>query len=344
MVVVLHVLKLGGVLRSVSMRTANYYTAWMFEIICYCAVNCYALITGYFHYDRKYSLQSLLMICVQTLFYSVSIYGLFWIVMPDRISFGALLNAFFPVFRETHWYVSSYAGLFLLIPLLNVGITAFSREVSKYYLVVSAIAFSIIPTVWMMDPFKLNAGYSTVWLMHLYTIGALIKKYNWDTKVSRKRSLQIFALSVVITMVYKFSVEEITTLVFGESKFSELMLSYTSPTIIFAGVSLFLYFLTFQPSERSVKYLRMLSPAAFGVYLIHCHPYIYDLLADRFVFLSEWNPLLMPLGIIGCSLGIYVPCLLIDYIRLKLFEKLGCKKHFAKLSDRLLPERIRETI
>jgi hypothetical protein len=47
MVVVLHILGQGGVLKTARPLSVEYEIAWFLEILCYCAVNCYALISGY---------------------------------------------------------------------------------------------------------------------------------------------------------------------------------------------------------------------------------------------------------------------------------------------------------
>lgn len=47
MVVFLHVLLQGGILGAAKPNSINYWTAWFLEIACYCAVNCFALTSGY---------------------------------------------------------------------------------------------------------------------------------------------------------------------------------------------------------------------------------------------------------------------------------------------------------
>lgn len=335
MVVVLHVQGKGGILKNAEIGSVNYYLAWIIEISCYCAVNCYALITGYVYYSNKYRISSLLMICLQTVLYSISIHVVFWIIDPSRISFGQLLNAFFPVSRHTHWYVSAYAGLFILIPILNTAVQSFSLYQTKRFLLLSFVAFSLITTFLMEDPYTFAGGYSTLWLAYLYLIGGFIKKYHWESYLTQKNALLVFALCIALTLGFKFSVDSVTLHLFGEPKFGNLLANYVSPTIIIAGIALFIKFLRLCPNAKTCSFLRTLSPAAFGVYLIHCHPYLFELLSDRFVFLIDWNPLTMPFGVIAFSMAIYLPCLLVDYLRLKLFKMLHIKECLEKLENRL---------
>ena len=236
MVVILHVLGKGGVLNATQMRTANYYTAWLLEIGCYCAVNCYALITGYVYYSSKYRVSSMLLIACQALFYSTIIYAILWIISPESFSPGLVLNALFPIARETHWYLSSYAGLFLLIPILNAAIDTFSLRQTKHFLFLSFIGFSLVPTFLLQDPFKVNNGYSTLWLVYMYLIGGFVHKFHWDALVSKKNALLSFAVSIAMTAIFKFSVEEISMFVWGDEKGSNLLIRYVSPTILIAGL------------------------------------------------------------------------------------------------------------
>ena len=53
MVVVLHVLGRGGVLQATKDLSLNYWVSWSLEIAALCAVNCYAIISGYVGYGRK---------------------------------------------------------------------------------------------------------------------------------------------------------------------------------------------------------------------------------------------------------------------------------------------------
>ena len=335
MVVVLHVLGKGGILDAVRLHTPNYYIAWLLEAACLCAVNCYALITGYVSCGRKYRVSPILMLSAQALLYSIGISGIFWLTAQKSFSFGTFLDTFFPISRAAYWYLSSYAGLFLLMPVLNCAVHMFSPRQSGLFLFASFIAFSAATTFFLEDPFILNRGYSTLWLAYLYLIGAFIKKHHWETHLTKKNCLLSFAASIIAAAGFRFLVAELAERSSASSGLSNLMMFYTSPTIFFAGIALFLLFRQIRPNKQMCKLIGMLSPAAFGVYLIHCHPYIFDYLGGKTAFLGESNPIRMLLGILCISLCIYLPCLLIDYLRLKLFGLLRIKERFARLDSKL---------
>ena len=59
LVIVLHVLGKGGILNNAAPDSAAYWTAWFLEICAYCAVNCFALISGYVMADKTVEIKSI---------------------------------------------------------------------------------------------------------------------------------------------------------------------------------------------------------------------------------------------------------------------------------------------
>ena len=47
MIPVLHILGQGAILDRSSALSGSYKAAWLLEIVCYCAVNVYGIISGY---------------------------------------------------------------------------------------------------------------------------------------------------------------------------------------------------------------------------------------------------------------------------------------------------------
>ena len=57
MIQILHILGNGGILNASIGAPVRNNVAWFLEIASYCAVNCYALISGYVGYGRKPNIQ-----------------------------------------------------------------------------------------------------------------------------------------------------------------------------------------------------------------------------------------------------------------------------------------------
>ncbi len=59
MVVVLHVLNFGGWLRASPNRSAMGLAIWLPETLSYCAVNCFAMVTGFVYCRARFKLSTL---------------------------------------------------------------------------------------------------------------------------------------------------------------------------------------------------------------------------------------------------------------------------------------------
>jgi surface polysaccharide O-acyltransferase-like enzyme len=97
LVIVLHVLGQGGILKNASPDGVIYWVAWFLEILSYCAVNCFALISGYVMVNKNAKLKSLIALWFQVIFYSLLITLLFFVFVPETKDLGSLLFSFIPI-------------------------------------------------------------------------------------------------------------------------------------------------------------------------------------------------------------------------------------------------------
>lgn len=96
MVAIIHVMGHGGILFNATMFTMQYSLLWVLESIVYCAVNCYALITGYLYYGRSFKYSNILRLYFQVAFYGVTIFFLFYFFHPEMVGKKDLIKAVLP--------------------------------------------------------------------------------------------------------------------------------------------------------------------------------------------------------------------------------------------------------
>ena len=65
MVVILHLLGRGGVMAAAVPFSGNYWLTWFWETAAYCAVDCYALLTGYLAVRSRLRPASLIQLWLQ---------------------------------------------------------------------------------------------------------------------------------------------------------------------------------------------------------------------------------------------------------------------------------------
>lgn len=183
MVLILHILGHGGILDATLPGSPHYIAAWVLECAVFCAVNCYALITGYVMINGKYRYTNLVLLWLQVVLINIVGKIPFYLADPSSVNIFNPLISLFPASRMDYWYFSSYFFLYLLIPVLNHAIHSINRRQAKVLCIIIIVAFSILPTVMNVDASGLGDGYSTIWLMLMYLLGACIRKFGFGTNI-----------------------------------------------------------------------------------------------------------------------------------------------------------------
>lgn len=336
MIVVLHILGQGGVLKSTTLFSINYNISWLLEVLAYGAVNCYALISGYVGINSTHKYRNILQLWFHVFFYTVGITMVLLMINPEWVSFYKLFQACFPVLTKRYWYFTAYFCLFFITPILNFIVQNMERKNIELAIFTSFMLFSIFPTFTLKDQFLLNDGYSFLWLAFLYVIGGHMNKYNIFKNVSSKKALSLFFVSSIITWLCKMLIEIITIQLFGEIRYNMMFVKYISPTVLFSSIMLFVYF-TKVDCNKLKKVIRFISPLSFGVYLIHVHPLVWNhIMLNRFSFLAKQSPVGLVIGVIVSLIVIYTLCLVIEYFRFQLFKKLKVKEISLQLEKNIL--------
>ena len=178
--------------------------------------------------------------------------------------------------------------------------------------------FCVISTPLLHDPLVLSRGYSTLWLSILYIVGAYIHKYNITAKFRKSIAIGLYLVMVIITFSSKIIMHSL-----GLALFEDVLVSYTSPTIVLSGIFLFILFAKFENIPVLQKIIRTLAPASLGVYLIHFHPLVWEHLLYGFSkSFVNYNCIVMLLLVLGASAVIYLACTLIELVRIRFFRLL----------------------
>lgn len=331
---ILHVLNLGGVTKNISGLLSNDIVIWLLLSAAYCAVNCYALISGYVSYGSKFKYSRIIYLYFQVIFYTVLITALFAVFKPGSVGVKDFIKAVFPFAFNTYWYFTSYFCVFFFIPFFNLFIEKASIALAKKFILTVLVVFSILPTVFMRDMFFANGGYSPVWLALLYLIGGFIKKYQLQTRISAKVAALGYFLCILVSWGSRFAIKALTEQIFGAARYEMMFISYVSPTILGAAIMLLIFSLKLHMSDFTSKIIAFFSPVAFGVYLIHTEPHIVkQFLDERFANYSYYSPVVLILAVIGTATIIWLTCSLIDKVRLEFFKLIRVKEFSIALEN-----------
>lgn len=326
MVVTLHVLGKGGILSSADRLSANYNIAWLVEIAAYCAVNCYALISGYVGIKAKRKASGLISLWLQVVFYSFLITSILYFTHID-VNLKTLLTSLIPVTSQKYWYFTAYFAMWFFIPLMNAAINHLSKKEAAAALVSAGIF--LIPIELRTGAFLMNGGYGVLWLSYLYLIGGYISKHNLFVDVSPKKPLIVYIACISITFIFKIGMVYL-------NRSGNLLVNYISPFILLSAISLLVLFFNLKISSKVSKIISTIAPLSFSVYLIHTHPLVFShFFKGLFAFLASENPLILILGIIISVVVIFVICILIDCIRSWIFKKLKIRNLCSHMENKI---------
>mgnify|MGYP004611784031 CR=1 FL=1 len=320
MIVSLHVLGHGGLIDGSEIYPVYNKAIWLMEILAYCAVNIYGIISGYVGYGRKHKYSSIIYLYFQVIFYTLPI-AVLYMIKSKYVDFDMIKMAINPIQFNVYWYFTAYFSLFFFMPFLDIVLDRFSRFEMKNLIISVLIIFSILPTIFYTDYPETKNGYSFLWLASLYLLGGYMKKYN--IIFSKKTCALGYSICVLFTWGMKFYINFINNRfsVFHDLKME--FVQYTSPTIVLCAVFVFQFFKNIKYRKWMIKFIAFFSPISFGVYLFHEEPLIREhFISGKFVDYLSKNFISCMLHIIITVIVIWLVGSLVDKIRLILFELL----------------------
>lgn len=339
MILMLHYFNQGRVLELTQRGSQMYFVVWSIEAFCFISVNCYMLISGYFLSERAFSWRRLLSFYATVLFYSVAISLICYLSGIVEFSFKSFLSVFPIIGSRSNWYVTVYVAVLLISPLLNLIPNSFSKDTFKRVLIVLFVLFSVFPTLFFWsDQFNVSSGYSILWFMFLYVLGAYIKRYG--LAISFVKAIFMY-LSLALLPIVKFTID----LFFSNTSlggYAGMLYAYNSIPCFMASLVLFCFIVN-QNRQYSIfgsKVISFLGKVSFGVFFIHSFVLVRDKLwiamgSMKYIG-SRWSVIH---GFI-CILIVYFACGIVDFIRDKLFNLLkinACINKIAKQLDKKYP-------
>ena len=337
LIVTMHVNTQGGILNSLIPFSANDTVEWLLMCVTYCAVDCYALISGYMGVTSNFRYRKMMTLWLQVAFYTVLITGAFAIFVPGSVGIMEWVKAITPASSGQYWYFSAYFAMFFFIPFLNYLLNGLDPKNLKALGLTIIVIFSIIPTVRHTDPFFVDRGYTTIWLMSLYLIGGILRKENLLEKFNGKVYFVGFWICALLAWGSKVLIESICFRLTGEVAGGGVLVSNISTVIILQAICLLGMFLKVHITNKTInKVICTIAGTTFSVFVIHEHPLLkYQFLKGRFASYAEETPIIMVLKVLGTALVIFAVCSVIDLVRMQIFRVLRVKEHCDGLCEKM---------
>lgn len=329
MVVVLHVLSHGGILEKVKNLTWKGELIYLLRSLCFCAVNCYALISGYVGINSRHKYSGLISLWLQVLFYSILIAiidSVFLYIEGGQISLKEIIKSCFPFTFSRYWYFTAYVCLFFFMPIFNHILTTVSRPALKKTALFVCFLFCVAALLYDENK-EINRGFSFLWLAIMYLVGGYIAKYNPFKRLSVRRSVLLYIIFAALTYGSRIVIEIVVVRFLGIDFNVNILYAYNSITVVLQSIFLFNAFQQLKIKEGFGKGISFFAKAAFGVYLIHENPMIVErLIRNQFIGLTGFPAILTLISVLASAIAIYLMCTVIELFRIYLFKLLRIKK------------------
>lgn len=331
MVVNLHLLNQGGA-ASVIRRAGSVNSAicTFLQFFCLGAVNIYGMISGYVMLNGSFKLRRFFSLWLQVFFVAVMGCVLFSIICPAQMQGSYWIKALLPVSQRLYWYFTCYAGVFLLSPVINRGIRALTDRQAVCLLIGCIFLFCIVAAIgytYNGDAFYLVGGYSVLWLLTLYVIGACLKKTGLLLHTKTWKLLLVMAVCFALNCLLKYGK---MPAFFKDVK--SVTGKYINPLLVVFDICLFALFARIEFRGRAFKrLLSFTAPLTFTVYLLHLHPVVWEFLKDRLLFIGNFSSWTLLPFVLALALAVFIAGVAIDWLRLQLFRLLRVDRICAAL-------------
>lgn len=309
-----------------------------------CAVNCYAMITGYVYTSARYRYRNLALLWLRVVFYTIPFSVIFYLLrLPSPLPIRTVIAGFFPVLSHTYWYVSSYVILFLFIPVLNLGISQLNQKQLKSIILGLLLIFSVLEPLyaWLLD---IGNGFDSLWLIVMYLIGTYVRKYEPFAQWRSQKAFSVYAVFCIASLALELMLRYAEAALKNSNTFITVILQMYQKMIV-SNVSLFvvgaaLFLLVAFRNLHSLppalcKAISLTAPLSFGVYIIHTYPQVANILRS-FARKLPYCGFFQPFAVLAGCFVIFAACIFTDWIREQLFQKLHVRQRLTALENRYL--------
>lgn len=335
LVVVTHVINFGGVLEYLEIFSLKYDVIMFLNIITCCAVDIFALISGYVGVKGNYRYTKILNLWLGVVFWGIGINLIFLAVDSTLVKAQVWKSGFLPIIFSRNWYFTAYFGLFFMIPILNAALNVMKEVQIKCIGVSMMVVYSIIEYLGRGDIFHLYGGYSVIWLIILYIIGGCIAKCDViKNKLSIRMSAILFLLLELFTCALKIGTDYISTHYMSSRHDGQTLIAYESPLTVLAAILLLNIFSQIKVKGIAIKIIKAVSPCCFFIYIIHNHPLVSEnLIRGKLEWLGYGSIGMILCKILLVSSVVFGVCGGMEYVRRVLFRRIGIDRQISKLGD-----------
>lgn len=296
-------------------------------------VNIFVIISGYYLVTSNFSFRKFFKLLMEIVFFSI--FGIFiYILLFNRsLPLSELFINCTPIVHQLNWFVTTYIILYLLSSFINILLNNINKRQHQLLILLLFVIWSVLPTL-----FNIYISYTDLgWFIFLYILAAYFRLYQDKYNLSVKMNV----ISILIVSIFYFS--WITYGVIKTYAYQDI-LKYADmckiPCILLS-VNLFLIF-----KNVNIKYNKIINNIAkhtFAICLLHENNLLYPIYWKEFFSNNNLYFYQLIFQCIYVIIIIYVVCIIVDVIRIHLFENIVLNL-YDKINESSFSKKIRMII
>lgn len=238
------------------------------QVLAMVCVNLFVMITGYFMVTSARKMSRWFKLVFQVSFFALIISGVIVALGYDSFTLKTFLQNLLPILFDHYWFVTMYVILYLIAPYLNFFLNQAPRNASFAFIFILFVVGCIWEPALGVEHIGFGNGFNLISFIFVYLLGGYIRKYDHFV-IHFKRSWHYFALF--------FGLGAISALLYQWTH-QATFLRYNHWITVLMTYGLFMGFKTMKLFVS--RPINMLAKNVFGVYLVHEHPMVRQLLHD----------------------------------------------------------------
>jgi len=330
-IIIYHIIFHGKLLQNTTGTINIVLTILLFISLVH--VNSFVLLSGYFKYDKDFSIKSFFKTFNATWFYKILFASILLFTGIYKLSKIQYLKALNPFDLAGYWFIACYLIMDILGPFINILIKNMNQKTHRKLIIMSILCFSIFSFL-SSNSFGSNDGFTVIQFVILYFIGAYLAKYPIENNIhfknysKNKLQLLLFFGFIIFTLInylfYNFGIilEKQTTQItpFLGNQITNYAMHYNCVFVLLQTVCYFLFFKTLTIQSKIINFISKLT---LGVYLVHDNPYI-QILIYKYLRFDTGNVLItnpkIIIKVLVFALLIFIISAFIEYIRQLIFK------------------------
>ena len=293
-------------------------------VILHIGVILFVLISGYF--GIKPSVKGFLRLYSVVVFYDLVLYSLSIGFGEKMFSWEEALKCTLPMskHRGYYWFIREYMILYLCTPLINHVRMAYKTIGDRNSLIIiGLLGFLTFWYGWFWKNSGFEDGKNIINFVFLYLLGGYYKVFLPKHLPCENRMKWYYAIGYVVIMLF-VGILLYWSVANDHSKMYRWIFRcsypYNSPILILMSSLFFMFFTTLHFES---KWINWVASSTLAVYLLHENKYAprqlwYDFVENLYVTKicdGYWW-----IVFLGCCMGLFVGCILIDKVRMALFS------------------------